>query len=37
MLATGLDPQPVANSATAASRWSSDNELPLNMKLLPIS
>jgi hypothetical protein len=37
LLATALDPQPVSNSATAASRCSSDNELPLNMKLLPIS
>jgi hypothetical protein len=31
-----MDPLPVANSATAASRCSSDNELPLSMKLLPV-
>jgi len=37
LLATALDPQPVTNSATAASRCSSENELPLNMKLLPVS
>ena len=30
-----LDPQPVADSDPVASRCSSDNELPLNMKLLP--
>jgi hypothetical protein len=30
----GPGPPTVANSATAASRCSSDNELPLNMKLL---
>lgn len=36
-VATDPAPQQASNNATAASRCSSDNELLLNMKLLPVS